>query len=91
VGVLESATAYDDPEQIARYVGRRTVFTRQTIESMTREGPVLAMLFRLDHVLSTNPITLAEMMDNRVVHAHPQSVMRIRQEGFSWLESRTRE
>ncbi len=90
VGVLESTIASSDPEQIARYVARRSVFRREAIDAMTKHGAVLAMLFRLDHVLSTNPISLAEMMENRLVRSHPQSVMHIHSEGLPWLQTRTR-
>ena len=50
-------------------------------------SPVLAILFRQDSVLAS-PISLSEMVDNRAAKAPPQSMMRIRQEGFEWTMRR---
>jgi L-amino acid N-acyltransferase YncA len=84
VGILEAWHASEDPASIARFVGKRSVYTFEQIKDMSDGREVLALLFRQDRVL--RPVLhLADLLEHRVVRGPPQSTMRANQEGLSWL------
>ena len=83
IGVVEETLVSERPDEIARFVGQRTVYPYDQIAAMC-ERPVLAILFRharsLDHQL-----TLLELIRHGVVQAAPQSITRAREEGTAWI------
>jgi GNAT superfamily N-acetyltransferase len=87
LGVLEATLASSDPTEIARFVGKRTVYTYPQIETLTRRGAVLALLFRQDRPIH-EPIPLAELLRAKVVSGPPQSIMQVSEEGRRWLAQR---
>lgn len=88
VGVCETTVVSRDPAEIAAVVGRRTVYSLDEIEALSRNGDVLVVLFRQDRVLRDNPVTLEELRAARAVAGWPQSISRIRPEGRAWLAQR---
>jgi len=87
VGVLEESLVSDDPGEIMRFVGSRTVYSDKEVAQMTSEGSVLAFLFRQDRFLEP-PISLRELISVRVVRRAPQTTIRINPEGLPWLTKR---
>ncbi|SEM17373.1 hypothetical protein SAMN04515665_1412 [Blastococcus sp. DSM 46786] len=92
VGVVEDVLISRSPEEIARLVGRRTVYTLDDIaERCGAARPVLAVLFRQDRLLE--PPWSRRVLDNAgVLNGPPQSITGVRdEEGRRWLQERLKE
>jgi hypothetical protein len=89
VGVVEQVLESRDPEEIARLVGRRTVYTLDEIAEKCRVArPVLAILFRQDRLLEP-PWPRRDLDAAGVLNRHPQSITEVhREEGRRWLQER---
>jgi GNAT superfamily N-acetyltransferase len=83
VGVVERSSRETDVDEIARIVGKRTVYSYQQIEALAAK-PVLTILFRQDRILEV-PIPLADLLHGQLLSSHPQSITTIKQEGFAWM------
>jgi hypothetical protein len=83
VGVAEDTLVSDSPSTIARYVGKRTVYSFAEIDSMCAR-PVLAIRFRQSRVLK-NSCSIGELLKRGVLVAPPQSIVTIRPEKKRWL------
>ncbi|MBI2918758.1 MAG: GNAT family N-acetyltransferase [Chloroflexi bacterium] len=86
VGVVEATLASRSPRKIARFVGKRTVYSFREIEGMCNHE-VLAILFRQARILEP-PIPLKDLQDNSVLLSPPRSIVRIPREGAAWLHAR---
>ena len=74
-----------DPWGIAAFAGQRTVYSYEEIETMTRPGAALAILFRQDRLLES-PWPLADLYAAGVLNAPPQSITQVHSEdGIAWL------
>jgi GNAT superfamily N-acetyltransferase len=89
IGVVESTLVSSSPTEIARYVGKRTVYTFSEIEKICK-NEVLAILFRQSRILRL-PITLRELKKNGVLAAAPQSIVTIPEEALDWIQFRINE
>lgn len=89
VGVVEQVLESRDPEEIARLVGRRTVYTLDEIAEKCRAArPVLTILFRQDRLLE-QPWPRRDLDAAGVLNRHPQSITEVhREEGRRWLQER---
>lgn len=86
LGVVEDTLVSSSPIEVARYVGKRTVYTFREIEALcSRE--VLAILFRQSRILKS-AIPLKELMANGVLSAAPQSIVTVAEEAREWLQTR---
>lgn len=85
LGVVEATLVTALPADLAHFVGQRTVYSLQEIESMCRKQEVLAVLFRQASGVITQPITLDDLMTCGALTAAPQSITRIRAEGLEWI------
>jgi hypothetical protein len=92
VGVVEEVLVSRVPEEVARLVGRRTVYTLDDIGALCRSArPVLAVLFRQDRLLEP-PWPRRELDAAGVLNGHPQSITAVRnEEGRHWLQQRLNE
>jgi GNAT superfamily N-acetyltransferase len=86
VGVAERVVVSDDPDELIRTVGQRTVYSQEEIQNLAKT-PVLAILFRQDRLLST-PITLAELIAASALGGPPQQITHLRRGATPWLCSR---
>lgn len=86
LGMVEGVLASQDPEEIAAYVGKRTVYSLKQIQEMCSKD-VLAIRFRQVTLLSDG-IPLATLMKEGVVQSAPQSIMRVKGVGQQWIASR---
>ncbi len=85
IGVAETTLVSRDPNEVARFVGKRTVYSLKEITDMCCR-PILAILFRLARVLPA-PISLGGLVAGGVVRRAPQSIVRVQEEGCAWLET----
>ena len=90
LGVAEDTLVSTQPVEIARYVGKRTVYRFNEIEELCQRGETLAILFRQSRILRS-PITLNELTKNNVLSAAPQSVLNVPEEAAKWLQTRLNE
>lgn len=92
VGVVEDVLVSRSSEEIARLVGRRTVYTLDDIAQKCRAArPVLAVLFRQDRLLE-RPWSRQELDDAGVLNGPPQSITGVHsEEGRRWLQERLHE
>ena len=89
MGVVEDTFISSSPTEIARYVGKRTVYTYPEIEGMcTRE--VLAILFRQSRILK-KPIAIETLIENKIISAAPQSIVTIKREALEWIQAQISE
>jgi L-amino acid N-acyltransferase YncA len=86
IGVAEKTLVSSHPNEIARFVGKRTVYSYAAIEKMTNK-PVLAILFRLARVLDDR-LPLDSLINHAILTAAPQSIATVKEEGIAWLRER---
>jgi hypothetical protein len=86
LGIVDGVIKSNRPNEIARYVGTRTVYSYSQIESMC-EKAVLAIKFRQVDLFD-KPIELSEMVSDHVFSGAPQSIMALNQERVKWLTER---
>lgn len=84
VGVVEGTVVSDKAAELARYVGKRTVYPYVEIERMATRR-VLAILFRLSRFVAGGwPLDL--LVRTGIVRAAPQSIVRVRSpEALAWI------
>jgi hypothetical protein len=86
VGVLEDVLVSDNPHEISRFVGRRTVYTIAEIEQMC-STPVLALLFRAS-LTYVPPIGLSQLKASQVITGAPQQIVKMKPKGVTWILDR---
>lgn len=88
VGIAESYVASADANEVARFVGKRTVYTFPEIERLCAEGrETLAILFRQGDILK-EPITLSTLLELGVLKGHPQQITSADIKERTWLQGR---
>lgn len=87
VGVAEATRVSRVPEEIMAFVGNRTVYSLDEMRRLCHEGNTLAILFRLDQVL-TPPWPMSELQRSGVLTGNPQSIQRVRREAIEWIQQR---
>lgn len=85
-GVVEAVMVSSDAREVARFVGKRTVYPYADIVDLCATE-VVAILFRQARRLRS-PIGRQEMDKNGMVDSHPQSITTIPMEVSSWLATR---
>jgi L-amino acid N-acyltransferase YncA/predicted nucleic acid-binding protein len=86
IGVAEKTLVSSHPNEIASFVGKRTVYSYAEIEKMTSK-PVLAILFRLARVLDDR-LSLDSLIEHAILTAAPRSIVTVKEEGIAWLRKR---
>lgn len=88
IGIAEEARPFRDAEQIADFVGKRTVYSFNAIKEMTRSSSknVLAILFRQSQFLKQGP-TLDELKGANICKGAPQSIQSIRGPAAEWMRN----
>lgn len=84
-GVVEDIIVSSNPDQIARAVGKRTVYTYPEIEGMCKKGEVLVVLFRLSRS-NTTTISLKTLIDQNIIKKAPQSIASLSFKAAIWLK-----
>lgn len=75
VGVAEGTLISSDADEVARYVGRRTVYSYADIRTMATK-PILAVLFRLARFLQP-PWDVDLLIRTGIIKRPPQSFMQV--------------
>ena len=88
VGIAEGIKVSSSADEIARYVGKRTVYSYPEIQEMADKGEVLAILFRQARILKT-PIADRSLRRARVWERPSQSIMKLEHRAIEWIEGRT--
>jgi hypothetical protein len=91
VGIVEESLRSTNPEEIVRFVGRRTVYSPQEIGHMARSvRGVLAVRFRQDR-FQEPPWTMEHLRAAGVLRGWPQSITRLKGARAEWVRERLAE
>ncbi len=86
IGILEEAFESRAAMEITQRVGKRTVYSLDSIQGLCR-GQVLAYLFRQSLILKPS-ISASELTTQKVFSRPPQSIMQLKGEGLEWLRKK---
>jgi hypothetical protein len=76
LGVVERAYEnITDSNQIVSYVGKRSVYSREEIEEMSKK-PTKVILFKW-HLHFENPLKYKNLFDNQILNGPPQTIIKI--------------
>ena len=81
LGIVEDTKRSNSPDEIAKFVGKRTVYTYAEIAEMCKKN-VFAIKFRQVSLLGT-PIYMDRILNKNIFQAIPQSIAKIR--NIEWL------
>ena len=86
VAVVEKTLRSNEPQQLAAFVGKRTVYTLSEIEAMCADRSVLAIIFRqCQHV--ARPVTFKQLRSDRILKNHVETITAISNESAQTLLS----
>lgn len=85
IGVVEESLRTSNVDEIARYVGTRTVYSYDDIENLCKKM-TLAIKFRF--VKGLNQIPLKELKKNEIIKGAPQSITKIPKERVQWIKEK---
>jgi hypothetical protein len=86
LGVVEETLATADADAMKSLVRKRTVYRDADLESMCRGDGALALMFRHADVLR-HRLPLAELVENGIVTAAPQSITSLRPQALTWIQN----
>ncbi len=86
VGIAERILVSDDPVEINRFVGGRTVYSADEVHALAQRD-VVGILFRQDRSLE-DPISIHELIDAGALRGAPQTISRTLPEAQEWLLAR---
>ena len=85
VGIVEGFFRSKDPNKIAIYVGKRTVYSYEKIEDLCKKkNPVLAIKFRFVSFLDEN-ISSEKLLQEKILKKMPESITQIKTENIKCL------
>lgn len=85
VGVVDGCLRSSSAKEIARFVGKRTVYSLEEIEAMC-ERETLAILFRYAKKIPS--VSLSELIENKALLGPPQQITRLKQDANQWIRSK---
>jgi hypothetical protein len=85
LAVTEDTLVSDHATEIARFVGKRTVYPFSEIERLC-EKELLAILFRQTRVLEA-PLLLDNLLRNKIIAAAPQSITKLSLAARKWIQT----
>jgi hypothetical protein len=85
LAVAEDTLVSNRADEIARFVGKRTVYPMREIERLC-EKDVLAILFRQAQVL-TSPLLLDNLLRMKIIAAAPQSITKLGLSARKWIQN----
>lgn len=88
LAVVEDTLVSNRADEIARFVGKRTVYPMQEIERLC-EKDVLAILFRQTQVLKS-PLLLDNLLRMKIIAAAPQSITKLSLSARRWIQNQVR-
>ncbi|MDD2468892.1 MAG: hypothetical protein PHI97_33395 [Desulfobulbus sp.] len=85
VGIVEDTIRSHDASEIARFVGKRTVYPYDEIVEMCSTNEVLAILFRMVKPIGPPYIRLPTLKKNGILKAQPQSITELSATAIQWI------
>ncbi len=85
LAVVEDIFVSNKATEIARFVGKRTVYPFVEIQRLCRK-PVLAVLFRQTRILGS-PLMLDNLLRNKIIAAAPQSITKVSLSARKWIQT----
>jgi len=85
LAVAEDTLVSDRATEIARFVGKRTVYPFSEIERLCQKE-VLAILFRQTRILKS-PLLLDNLLRNKIIAAAPQSITKLSLPARKWIQT----
>lgn len=86
VGIVEDIIRSRDASEIARFVGKRTVYLFEEIEKICETNEALAILFRMVKATSPSYIRLKTLRENSILNGPPQSIAELKETAIQWLK-----
>ncbi len=84
IGIVEDMIRSKDAAELARFVGKRTVYPYEDIEAMCGASEALAILFRM--VKAVDPyIRLQTLKKNGILKGQPQSITELNETAIPWI------
>jgi hypothetical protein len=83
IGVVEQTLRTNDPGEILRFIGQRSVYSQKEIEDFVKKE-VLAILFTHNLNLPT-PLDLNYLREHKIVQSAPQSIMEIQHNQYEQI------
>jgi hypothetical protein len=84
LGIVEDVYRSEKANEIARSVGKRTVYSFSDIQKLCYK-PVLAVNFRLVHFFEP-PIALSILLKESILKGPPRTITKISKESAKWIE-----
>ncbi len=85
LAVVEDTLVSNRATEVARFVGKRTVYPFTEIEQLCQKD-VLAILFRQARILRP-PLSLDNFLRNRIIAAAPQSITKLSLAARKWIQT----
>jgi hypothetical protein len=85
LAVVEDTLVSNQATEIARFVGKRTVYPFVEIEHLCQKE-VLAILFRQTRILRS-PLPLDNLLRHTIIAAAPQSITKLGLSGRKWIQT----
>lgn len=86
LGIVEETIRSSSSDEIARVVGKRTVYNINEINSLCKK-PVLAILFRQAAIYFPQ-IPVEQLLEEKFFDRPPQSIMTLKGEGLTWFRKK---
>jgi len=87
IGVVEQCLVTSNSVELLKFVGTRTVFSKQELDDFCKQGENLAILFRFDRSINP-PWSISSLISRQVVNGRtPMSISEIKGEGLKWLQA----
>jgi len=87
LGIAEGTIRSNNPAEIARFVGKRTVYRYEEIVGMCTPRAVLAIQFRQVRLIRPS-IKLGELQQVGILTSAPQSIVTVSEEGKAWVQKK---
>lgn len=83
IGIVERFERSNDPDEISKMVSKRTVYSREEIEKLSKKETKVILFRQISHFPS--PISTAWMHRNNIIRGSVQTIRKISDDGFKRL------
>lgn len=89
LGIIESYIRSSDANEIARYVGSRTVYRYSEISKMCQKSKRETLAIKFRYVKPVDPgINMKDLKKHNVLNGPPQSITKLKPEGTVWIKQK---
>ena len=86
LGIAEETIRSSEAEELARFLGNRTVYPKEQIQEMCCAREALGILFRYVPI-AIQPISLQTLTEAGVLKAAPQTITKLAPTNHQWLRT----